>query len=133
MRVPSAQARRALPPLLLPASAPMENSPKSEEEACCPGPPLGLRKGSETHSSPVSGECLWSPTSGAVLSWLLWRQVPMVLMGTRVCSVVRPLGFPSWPRSLEGRRVIHPITFLSLSWATFEGLINPKNRGMGHL
>ena len=122
------------PPMLLPASAPMENSPKSEEEACYPGPPHRLRKGSENHSSPSEWRVpLESPPSGAVLSQLLWCQVPMVLVGTRVCSVVIPLGFPSWPRGLERRQVFHPFTYLSLSWAAFGGLINPENCGVGHL
>lgn len=65
MRVPSIQAQGALPrPLLLPASAPVENSPKSKGKPAA----QGLLKDSGRQVTPTvplaSGECHWIPSGG---------------------------------------------------------------------
>lgn len=134
MRVPSIQAQGALPrPLLLPASAPVENSPKSK------GKPVaqGLLKDSGRQVTPTvplaSGECHWIPSGGGLCcpsffgdkcGWNSWALEP-TLWGD-------PWGFHLGPEVLEGSRVAHPLAFLSLSWATFEGLTKPKNCGPDH-
>lgn len=133
MRGPSARARRALPPCFSQPRPPRKTLQRARKKPAAPRLLSDSGKEARTTAPPVNGECLWSPPSGAVLSRPLWCRVPMGLVGTRVCSVVRSLGFPSWPRSLERRRVVHLLIYLSLSWAAFGGLVNPKNCGMGHL
>lgn len=108
MRGPSGQARRALPPCFSQPRPPRKTLQRARKKPAALGLLTDSGKEASTTAPPVNGECLWSPPSGAALSWLLWCQAPTVLMGTRVCSVVRPLGFPSQPRSLERRRVFHP-------------------------
>ena len=133
MRGPSAQARRALPPCFSQPRPPWKTLQRARKK------PAALRllsdsgKEARTTAPPVNGECLWSPPQWGCSVPASLVLGPMGLVGTRVCSVVRPLGFPSWPRSLERRRVVHLFIYLSLSWAAFGGLVNPKNCGVGHL
>lgn len=121
------------PPLLLPASAPTENSPKSEEEACCPGPPHRLRKGSEHHSSPSEWRVpLESPQWGcSVLASLV--SGPDGTHGHQSLLCGETPGISISAQKSGEKASFSPFTYLSLSWAAFGGLINPENCGMGHL
>lgn len=110
MRVPNIQARGALPrPLLLPASAPVENSPKSKGKPAArassrtqegkrhPQLPWHLESASEV----LLGVLCCPGFFGDKCGWNSWALEP-TLWGD-------PWGFHLGPEVLEGSRVAHPL------------------------